>query len=90
MAKQVGTFLSDGAFQIAGRGWVIVGSVEGQVAAGNQLVFSNGTVLHIVGVNTATTHTAERKFGLLISESFAIRQDLVDRGLIDATARILE
>lgn len=90
MAKQVGTFLSDGAFQLTGRGWVLVGTVEGQVTAGNQLVFSNGTVLHIKGVHTATTHTAEHKFGLLVSESFALRQDLVDRGLLDATARIVE
>ncbi|RZK18715.1 MAG: hypothetical protein EOO56_15555 [Hymenobacter sp.] len=89
MAKQVGTFLSDGAFQVVGRGWVIVGSVEGQVRAGNQLFFGNGTVLHVVGVNVANTLNNVPKFGLFISESFTIRQELIDRGLLDATARIL-
>lgn len=90
MAKQIGTFSSDGAFQITKRGWVIIGQVEGQVNAGSQLLFGNGTVLHVTGVNVANTLNATLKFGLLISESFAARQELVDRGLIDATARILE
>jgi len=89
MAKQVGTFVVEDAFRITGRGWVLTGVVSGSALAGNELAFPNGVFLRITGVELINMHRLD-KAGLLISDQFASRQEVLDQQIIGATALILE
>ncbi|MCC3156110.1 hypothetical protein LJ737_02620 [Hymenobacter sp. 15J16-1T3B] len=90
MSTEVGTYSVEEAFQLAGRGWALVGELTGQVSSGNCLAFSTGLVLPIIGVNFINTRSQSEKFGLLIPLQFTSRQELLDQQIIGATARVLE
>ena len=89
MEKSVGSFLVDDAFRITGRGWVLTGSVEGQIEIGYRLDFGNEVVLQVSGVEMLRKARTDN-FGLLVSNQFKLRQELIDLNIIGATAQILE
>ena len=87
--KSVGSFSVHDAFRITGRGWVLAGKVEGLIETGYRLNFGNGTVLQVSGVEMIRKVSAD-SFGLLVSNQFESRQELIDLNIIGATAQILE
>jgi hypothetical protein len=85
--KQVGTFSVVDAFCITGRGWVLTGTIQGDVTVDSQLAFDNGVSLQVRGMEMMSRTD---KQALLISATFASRQELIDQHIIGATAQILE
>jgi hypothetical protein len=85
----VGKFLAEEAFRITGRGWALLGEFEGSILTGYRLDFGNDVILHVSGIDWARTHNSE-KIGLLISNQFASRKELIDSNILGATAQILE
>ncbi|MBO2008406.1 hypothetical protein [Hymenobacter negativus] len=89
MENSIGSFLVDDAFRITGRGWVLTGAVKGQIEIGYRLDFGSEVVLHVSGVEMLRKFNTDN-FGLLISNQFKLRQELIDLNIIGATAQILQ
>ena len=87
--NHVGKFSVEEAFRITGRGWVLVGELEGNILSGYQLDFGNDVVLHVSGIQLTKVYNSD-KLSLLVSNQFESRQELVDQNIIGATAQILE
>ena len=87
--NSVGSFSVDDAFRITGRGWVLAGELQGQIEIGYRLNFGNEVVLHVSGVEMLRKVNTDN-FGLLVSNQFDSRQELIDLNIIGATAQILE
>ena len=88
MKTPVGTFAVENIFHITGRGLVLSGELQGQVAVGHQLVFEDATHLGIIGVNSINLSNRQEKTGLLIDAPVASRQALQD-GIIGRIAQIV-
>jgi hypothetical protein len=87
MPNQVGTFTVEDAFHISGRGWVLVGPVQGICNSGMQLIFSAAATWPITGI---TGPNKDGSISLLVPAPFSKRQELLDQQIIGTTARILE
>ena len=84
-----GTFVTEDAFCITGRGWVLVGQLSGTVVSGQQLVFENGVILRIKAVELMNIRNTTEKISFVLEDTFASRQELLDQSIIGATARII-
>ncbi|WP_201987240.1 hypothetical protein [Hymenobacter rubidus] len=88
MQKHVGTFAVEDCFWLASRGWVLVGTVVGQVVEGHQLVFANGTALSVDAVETL--RVAEGEKDALVSQSPSLGQsDKLETQIVGLTAQIV-
>jgi len=87
--NSVGKFSVEKAFRITGRGWALVGELEGSVLPGYHLDFGSGIILHVRWVELTRSYNIE-KFGLIVSNQFQSRQELIDQKIIGSTAQILE
>lgn len=91
MSTEVGTYIVEDAFHITGRGWVLAGTLMGQVQRGNQLAFPSGVVVGIKHVDYQILRNSQgERWLLLIQNKFASRQELLDQPIIGAAARVLE
>ena len=89
MKTLVGSFLIENIFHITGRGLVLAGELRGQVTAGHQLVFDDATCCGITGVEFINLHNQQEKVGLLVDAPVTSRPELLQRGIIGATAQIV-
>ena len=88
MGAPVGTFVIEDAFNITGRGLVVAGVIHGEVAAGYQLVLSNGDRWTIKGVNYINAANRQDMVGLLVDAPVISRQELLAAGIIGSTAQL--
>jgi hypothetical protein len=89
MKNSVGSFSVEDAFRITGRGWALVGEFEGNILPGYRLDFGNNFILRVTHVDFVRKYNSE-KIGLLVSNQFESRQELIDQNILGATAQILE
>lgn len=89
MQTQTGTFYIEDAFNITGRGLVLAGSVEGEVATSQQILLSNGDCWTIRAINRVNVANEAEKYGLLIDAPVTSRQELLAAGIIGSTVPIL-
>ncbi|MGI4873700.1 MAG: hypothetical protein ACRYFX_21285 [Janthinobacterium lividum] len=89
MENSVGTFVPEDVFRITGRGWVLAGTLAGQVAPGNLLVFASGISLLIKGVEMLNRRQRTDTIGLLVAADFASHQEFTDHGIMGATAQVV-
>ena len=88
MQKQVGTFAVEECFRLSSRGWVLVGTLTGQVVQGNQLIFASGTALPISAVESLKTRGGEKD--VLVGQNQVLGQDdRVEKQIVGLTAHIL-
>jgi hypothetical protein len=88
MQAQTGIFHIEDAFNITNRGLVLAGSVQGEVATGQQLLLPNGAY-KIKGINLVNVANRAEKYGLLIDAPVTSRQELLAAGIIGSTVPIL-
>lgn len=89
MQTQTGTFHIEDAFNITGRGLVLAGSVQGEVATGQQLLLPNGARWTIKAINHINIANQTEKYGLLIDTPITSRQELLAAGIIGSTVPIV-
>jgi GTPase len=89
MQTQTGTFHIEDAFNVTGRGLVLAGPVEGEVATGQQLLLSNGNYWTIKAINLVNVANKAEKYGLLIDAPVTSRQELLAAGIIGSTVPLL-
>lgn len=83
-----GTFTVDDSFCITGRGLVLVGSFSGWIAPGYVLVFDD-VQWRIKGVDFVNLDNRQEKLGLWVDTHPATYQELMQRGIIGATAQLV-
>jgi hypothetical protein len=88
METQTGTFVIEDAFNITKLGLVLVGSVNGEVAIGQQLLLANGNRWRIKAINLINVANQHEKYGLLVDAPITSRQELLAVGIIGSTAPI--
>ena len=81
------TFAIEDAFYITNRGWVLASDLVGEVARGNRLIVSE-TELLVTSVE-AINRQGRHKTGLIISQVFASRHELIEQHIIGGTAQIV-
>jgi hypothetical protein len=89
MQAQTGAFHVEDGFNITNHGLVLVGSVQGEVATGQQLLLPNGTYWKIKGINLINVANKAAKYGLLTDAPVTSRQELVAADIIGSTVPIL-
>jgi len=83
------TFTIEDAFNITERGLVLAGSVNGEVASGQQLLLANGDRWRIKRINWINVANRHEKYGLLVDAPVTSRQELLAAGIIGSTVPIL-
>ncbi len=89
MQAQTGTFHIEDAFNITGRGLLLAGSVDGEVATGQRLLLPTGNRWTIKAINLVNVANKAEKYGLLIDAPVTSRQELLATGIIGSTVSIL-
>jgi hypothetical protein len=89
METQTGTFVIEDAFNITRLGLVLVGSVSGEIAIGQQLLLANGNRWRIKAINLLNVANQTERHGLLVDAPVISRQDLLAAGIIGSTVPIL-
>jgi hypothetical protein len=89
METQTGAFVIEDAFNITRLGLVLVGSVNGEVAIGQQLLLANGNRWRIKAINYINVVNQDEKYGLLVTAPVISRQELLAAGIIGSTVPIL-